>query len=174
MKNTILYLTTVVALVLLMAFLSPYEDVKIGHIDSEYVFKKIPAYQDAQKELDRIAESYRKEIESRYREIDSLYKIYQKEEVLLPKEMKIKKENEIIDKENKAKELQKKYFGKDGLLEKKRQELLKPIQDNVYNTLKKIAEAGNYDYIFDKTTGEILYARNSRDLSDNLLKQLGY
>ena len=86
----------------------------------------------------------------------------------------IKKQQEIIDKENEAKALQKKYFGEDGLMAQKREELLKPIQDNVFNEIKKMAEAGDYDYIFDKATGEILYARPMNDKSDQLLKNLGY
>ena len=174
MKNTKLLLSLFAIAIILFAFVNPMEESKVGHVDSEYIFKKIPAYQDAQREIENLANQYKLEVEKKYATVDSLYKIYQKEEVLLPQDLKVKKQNEIVNKENEAKELQKKYFGKDGLLEKKRQELLKPIQDNVYNTLKKMAEAGNYDYIFDKTTGEILYARSSRDLSDNLLKQLGY
>lgn len=174
MKNTKLLVSLVAIAIILFAFVNPMEETKVGHVDSEYIFKKIPAYQDAQREIENLANQYKLEVEKKYTTVDSLYKIYQKEEVLLPQDLKVKKQNEIVNKENEAKELQKKYFGKDGLLEKKRQELLKPIQDNVYNTLKKMAEAGNYDYIFDKTTGEILYSRSSRDLSDNLLKQLGY
>jgi len=172
MKKTTFFL--LVSVFILVSFFNPMSESKVGHIDTEYIFKKIPAYQDAQSELEKVAKQYKSEIEKKYRVVDSLYKIYQKEEVLLPQETKIKKQTEIIDKENEAKELQTKYFGQSGLMDQKREELLKPIQDNVYNSLKKLAEDGDYDYIFDKATGEILYARSSRDQSDALLKKLGY
>ncbi len=149
-------------------------DTNVAHIDSEYVFKKIPAYQDAQDELENLANQYKAEVEAKYKIVDSLYKIYKKEEVLLPQETKIRKQEEIIEKEKEAKNLQQKYFGQEGLMDQKREELLKPIQDNVYNALKKIAEDGNFDYIFDKTTNEILYSNDSRDQSDVVLKELGY
>lgn len=174
MKKSTLLIAIFALSVVALAFFNPMDETKIGHIDSDYIFKKIPAYQDAQKEIDNLAAQYKTEVEAKYAQVDSLYKVYQKEEVLLPQDMKVKKQNEIIQKENDAKDLQKKYFGDGGALDQKRQELLKPIQDNVYNTLKKMADAGNYDYIFDKNTGEILYARTTRDMSDNLLKQLGY
>jgi len=162
------------AFFILVSFFNPMSETNVGHVDTEYIFKKIPAYQDAQSELENIANQYKSEIEAKYKVVDSLYQIYQKEEVLLPQETKIKKQNEIIDKENEAKELQKKYFGQDGLMDQKREELIKPIQDNVYNSLKELAEDGDFDYILDKATGEILYSRPSRDQSDALLKKLGY
>ncbi len=167
-------LLILIAFLAVVAFYNPMSDTKIGHIDTEYVFSKIPAYQDAQSELEDLANQYKEEITAKYKVVDSLYKIYQKEEVLLPQDTKLKKQQEIIDKENEAKQLQQKYFGKDGLMDQKREELLKPIQDNVYNSIKELAEEGDYDYIFDKITGEILYARDSRDQSDALLKKLGY
>ncbi len=171
MKKTALIL---LLLFVLVSFYNPMAESKVGHIDSEYVFKKIPAYADAQAELDELAIVYKSEVEAKYRVVDSLYKIYQKEEVLLPQETKIKKQNEIIEKENEAKELQNKYFGRDGLMDQKREELLKPIQDNVYNSLKELAESGDFDYIFDKATGELLYTNELNDQSDALLKKLGY
>lgn len=159
---------------ILVSFYNPMSETKVGHVDSEYVFQKIPAYADAQAELEDLATQYKSEVESKYRIVDSLYKIYQKEEVLLPQETKVKKQNEIIEKENEAKDLQQKYFGREGLMDQKREELLKPIQDNVYNSLKELAESGNFDYIFDKSTGELLYTNDARDQSDALLKKLGY
>jgi len=172
MKKTSILL--LVAFFVLVSFFNPMSESKVGHVDTEYIFKKIPAYQDAQTELDNLASQYKSEIENKYKVVDSLYKIYQKEEVLLPQETKVKNQNEIITKENEAKELQKKYFGQGGLMDQKREELLKPIQDNVYNALKTLAEDGDYDYIFDKASGEILYARSTNDQSDALLKKLGY
>ena len=172
MKKTALFL--IIGIFVLVSFYNPMSDSKVGHVDSEYIFQKIPAYSDAQSELEDIAALYKAEVEAEYRIVDSLYKAYQKENVLLPEETKIKKQTEIIDKENEAKALQQKYFGRDGLMDQKREELLKPIQDNVYNALKELAEAGNYDYIFDKSTGEILYTNDMLDQSDALLQNLGY
>ncbi len=156
------------------AFLAPMGESKVGHVDTEYILQKIPAYQDAQAELERLAQQYKDEIQAKVKEVDSLYRIYQKESVLWSEDLKIQKENEIANKEKEIRELQKKYFAPDGLLAQKREELVKPIQDNLYDALKQVAEDGNYDYIFDKTTGEILYARDKNDLSDIVLKKMGY
>jgi len=163
-----------IAVLVLFSFYNPMSTSKVGHVDSEYIFKKIPAYSDAQAELERLANQYKAEVEAKYKVVDSLYKIYQKEEVLLPQETKVRKQNEIIAKENEAKQLQQNYFGRDGLMDQKREELLKPIQDNVYNALKDIATAGSFDYMFDKATGELLYTNPAQDQSDALLKKLGY
>ncbi|MBN2891846.1 MAG: OmpH family outer membrane protein [Bacteroidales bacterium] len=171
MKNAALIL---IGIFVLVSFYNPMAETKVGHVDSEYVFQKIPAYADAQAELEDLAAQYKSEVEAKYKVVDSLYSVYQKEEVLLPQETKVKKQNEIITKENEAKALQQSYFGRDGMLDQKREEVLKPIQDNVYNSLKELAEAGSYDYIFDKSTGELLYTNDARDQSDALLKKLGY
>lgn len=173
MKKNIIFIG-IIALLAVFAFYNPNSDAKIGHVDTEYIFSKIPKYQEAQKQLNTLAEQYKAEVESKYKEVDSLYKIYQKEEMLLSSQMKKQKEDDIVKKENEAKELQKKYFGQDGLMDKKRDELLKPIQDNVFNTIKTMAKEGGYDYIFDKSTGSLLYAKPTLDQSDALLKKMGY
>lgn len=147
---------------------------KICHVDSEYILEKIPAYVDAQAEIEELAKEWQSEIEAMYQQVDSLYKVYQKEEVLLTEELKIKKQDEIIEKESEAKKLQQKYFGVEGEMYEKRQELVKPIQDNVYNALVELAEEGGYDYVFDVVTGEILYASEAKDESDSVLEKLGY
>lgn len=173
MKKNIIFIA-ILALFVVFAFYNPNTDAKIGHVDTEYIFSKIPKYQEAQDQLNNLAEQYKSEVESQYKIVDSLYKIYQKEEMLLSSQMKRQKEDEIVKKENEAKQLQNKYFGKDGLMDQKREELLKPIQDNVFNSIKSMAEEGGYDYIFDKNTGAILYAKPSLDQSDALLKKMGY
>jgi len=103
-----------------------------------------------------------------------MYKKYQSEKVLLSEAMKTKREDEIIAKVKEVKELRKKCFGKDGDLYNKRQELVKPLQDEVFNAIKELATEGNFDYIFDKTTGNILYVNEKYDKSDDVLKKLGY
>ena len=148
---------------------------KLGYVDTDYILKNIPAYQAAQAQLDRIAADWQKEIEAVYSQIDKMYKDFQAEKVLLTEEMKTKRENDIITKEKEAKELQKKYFGKEGDLFKKRQELVKPIQDEVFNAVKELAVEGNYSIIFD-TAGNLnmLYTDPKIDKSDEVLKKLGY
>ncbi|MCQ2250181.1 MAG: OmpH family outer membrane protein [Bacteroidales bacterium] len=145
---------------------------KFVHVDTEYILGKIPAYQQAQQKLDNYSKQWQGEVEAKFKELDDMYKKYQSEVDILPDATKTKRENEIIAKEKEAKELQKKYFGNDGELSKKRQELIKPIQDNVYNALKSVATEGGYDYIFDKVSGDIIYASEKYDESDAVLKKI--
>ena len=145
---------------------------KFAHVDTEYILGKIPAYQQAQQKLDNYSKQWQGEVEAKFKELDDMYKKYQSEVDILPDATKTKRENEIIAKEKEAKELQKKYFGTDGELSKKRQELIKPIQDNVYNALKSVATEGGYDYIFDKVSGDIIYASEKYDESDAVLKKI--
>ncbi len=155
-------------------FVSNLSAQKICHVDSKYILSKVPAYAQAQKEIETLSQEWQAKIEAAYKEVDSLYRVYQKEEVLLTEEMKIKKQDQIIDKEAEAKKLQQKYFGSEGELYQKRQELVKPIQDNIYNALQEVAKAGGFDYVFDVKTGEILYSNSAKDESDAVLKKLGY
>ncbi len=148
---------------------------KIAYVDTDYILENIPDYQEAQKELDAVSLRWQKEIEAKYAEIDQLYKAFQAEQVLLTEEMKAKRENEIIQKEKEAKEYQKQKFGVDGELFKKRQQLIKPIQDDVYNAIKSVADASSYAVIFDKAAqSNILYSDSKYDRSDAVLKKLGY
>ena len=147
---------------------------KYAYVDTQYVLDNIQDYKDAQEKLDALSVDYQKEVETRFAEIDKMYKKFQAESVLLPEEMKKQREDEIVKKEKEAKDLQKKHFGKDGDLFKKRQELVKPIQDKVYNAVEDIATKKGYSFIFDKAgTISILYADPKLDLSDDVLKQLG-
>ncbi len=145
---------------------------KFCHVDTEYILSKIPAYQQAQNSLDKLAKDWQTEVEGKFSEVEDMYNKYQAEKVLLPDDTQRQREEEIIKKEKEAKELQKKYFGREGELYQKRQELVKPIQDNVYNTLKSLAVEGGYDYIFDKVTGDIIYANEKYDESDEVLKKI--
>lgn len=149
---------------------------KYAFVDSEYILSNIPTYASAQDQLDQLSVQYQKEIEAVYSEIDKMYKEFQAEKVLLTEEMKVKRENDIINKEKQAKDLQKKYFGKDGMLFKKRQELVKPIQDEIFNAVKTLAEEGNYALIFDSSASglSMLYTDPRYDKSDDVLSKLGY
>lgn len=156
-------------------FASIAQSQKLGYVDTDYILKNIPSYQAAQAQLDKISVDWQKEIEAIYTQIDKMYKDFQAEKVLLTEEMRTKRENDIVAKEKEVKDLQKKYFGKEGELYKKRQELVKPIQDEVFNAVKDIASEGNYAIIFD-TAGSLnmLYTDKKLDKSDDVLKKLGY
>lgn len=148
---------------------------KFGYVDSEYILSQIPEYKAAQGELDKTSLMWQKEIDGKYSEVDKLYKAYQADAILLTEEMKKKRENEIINREKEVKDLQKQRFGVDGELFKKRQELVKPIQDKVYNAIKAVAEKNGLGFIMDKS-GQIslLYASTKYDKSDEVLTVLGY
>lgn len=147
---------------------------KYAYIDSDYILANTPEYKSAQTQIDNLSIQWQKEVEAKYAEIDKLYKAFQAEEVLLTDEMKKKRENEIIAKEKEAKDLQKQHFGVDGDLFKKRQELVKPIQDKIYNAVKSIAEKGSYAVIFDKSSDlSMLYANPKYDKSDDVLDAMG-
>lgn len=148
---------------------------KFAYVDTEYILANIPEYKQAQGELDKVSVNWQKEIEAKYAEIDKLYKAYQAEQILLTEEMKKKREAEIVGKEKEVKDLQKQRFGVDGDLFKKRQELVKPVQDKVYNAVKEIAGKQAYAIIFDKS-GELtmLFTNPKYDKSDEVLEAMGY
>ncbi|MEY4111397.1 MAG: hypothetical protein RLZZ46_1753 [Bacteroidota bacterium] len=148
---------------------------KYAYVDTDYILNNIPDYKSAQQQVDNLSVQWQKEIEAKYAEIDKMYKAFQAEQILLTEEMKKKRENEIIVKEKEVKELQKSRFGVDGELFKKRQELIKPVQDKVYNAIKQLAEKGTYAVIFDKASGAtLLYTNPKFDKSDDILLSLGY
>ncbi len=148
---------------------------KFAYVDSDYILSQIPEYKAAQSELDKTSVQWQKEIDAKYAEVDKLYKAYQADAILLTDDMKKKRENEIINREKEVKDLQKQRFGVDGELFKKRQELVKPIQDKVYNAIKVVAEKNGIGFIMDKS-GQVslLYASSKYDRSDDVLVQLGY
>jgi outer membrane protein len=148
---------------------------KFAYVDSEYILDNMPEYKSAQQQLDRISVQWQKEIEAKFAEIDRMYKDFQAEAVLLTDEMKKKREEEIIEKEKAAKELQKQRFGKDGDLLKKRQELIKPLQDKIYNAIKELATLKNYAVVFDKSSDlTMLFTNPKYDVSDEVLENMGF
>lgn len=145
------------------------------YVDTQYILDNIPEYKSAQQQLDQLSVSWQKEVETKYAFIDKLYKDFQAEQILLTDEMKRKRENEIVSKEKEAKEFQKSKFGYEGELFKKKQELVKPIQDKIYNAIKKMATEQSYAAIFDKSSDLImLYANPKFDKSDDILNAMGY
>ena len=148
---------------------------KYAFIDSQYILDNISEYKAAQQQLDQLSISWQKEIEGKYAIIDKLYKDYQAEQILLTEDMKKKRELEITNKEKEVKEFQKAKFGYEGELFKKKQELIKPLQDKIYNAVKKIATDQSYAVIFDKS-GDLtmLYTNPKYDKSDEVLSSMGY
>ncbi|MBX7203453.1 MAG: OmpH family outer membrane protein [Bacteroidia bacterium] len=165
------------ALVILLFFTAQFHLAaqKFAYVDSEYILDNMPEYKSAQQQLDRTSVQWQKEIEAKFAEIDRMYKDFQAEAVLLTDEMKKKREEEIIEKEKAAKELQKQRFGKDGDLLKKRQELIKPLQDKIYNSIKEISTTKNYAVVFDKSSDlTMLFTNPKYDISDDVLENMGF
>jgi outer membrane protein len=148
---------------------------KYAFVDTEYILGNIPAYKAAQDQLDQLSNQYQKELESIQAELEQMYNDFRAESVLLSDDMKRKREDVIVTKEKEYRTLQQKYFGVDGELFKKRQGLVKPIQDDIYNTIKELATAGSYAVIFDKSGSlTMLFADPKYNLSDQVLEKLGY
>ncbi len=148
---------------------------KYAFVDSEYILNNIPSYASAQEKLDELSKGWEDEISAVYAEVEQMYKDYQNEVVLLSRDAKTKREEEIINREHDAKQLQDTYFGVEGELYKKQQELIQPIQDEIYNAIKEIAVDGAYAIIFDTASGaNILYSNPKYDISDEVLQKLGY
>ncbi len=165
--------TTLIILLAVFSFTAFSQ--KYAFVDTDYILSKIPAYESAQSQLEQLSKDYQKEIENAFSTVDDLYKKYQSEKVLLTEDMRRKKEEEIIAKEKAAKKLQQKYFGKEGELFAKRQELVKPIQDEVYNAIQEISKQGNYALIFDIAAGAtIIFSNPKYDKSDDVLEKMGH
>jgi len=163
-----------VSLLLVIATLS-IKAQKFAYIDTEYILKNFPDYQNAQKELDAVSKQWQSDIERREKAIDKLYKDYQAEEILLTEKMKDKRREAIAKQENELREYQKKKFGVDGELYKKRKELVKPIQEKMYKAVQETANIGRYSVIFDKSSRDasIIYSNPKYDKSDDILRRMG-
>ena len=145
-----------------------------AYIDSDYIMSKIPEYVEAKDKLDKLAERWTKEIEDRYEAIKKKKNNFEREEILLPKEEKEKRQEEIENLEQEALELQPLHFGSEGDYFQKRQELIKPIQDRIFTALKKLAKSDGYDLIFDKANqSSLIYALSDYDISDDVLYEMG-
>ncbi|TGE20349.1 OmpH family outer membrane protein [Hymenobacter aquaticus] len=147
---------------------------KFGYVDSEFVMGKMPAYAQAQQELNTLSNTWQKEIESQKKDLDKLYRNYQAEEVLLTEPMKKKRQDEILKKEQDVKAYQNKIFGYEGQLFKKRQELTKPVQDQVFEAIEKVAKKKQLAIVFDKA-GDLtmLYTNPTHDYTEFVLEELG-
>ena len=143
-------------------------------IDSKYILEKLPEYKTAQTKLDQFSEQWQEEIDTKSAALDKMYKDYDAEQVMLSDELKKKREDELFNREKELRDLQKKRFGYEGDIFKKRQELIKPVQDKVYNAVQKLAVAKLYDFILDKSEGiTVIFADPKLEKSDDVLKELG-
>ncbi len=143
-------------------------------IDTKYILEKIPEYKSSQAKLDQFSEMWQQEIDRKSADLDKMYKNYDAEAVMLSDGLRKKREDEIYNKEIEVRDLQKKRFGFEGDLFKKREELIKPIQDRVYNAIQKLAASKLYDFILDKSEGiTVIFADPKLDKSDDVLKEMG-
>jgi outer membrane protein len=147
---------------------------KYAIIDTRYILDKMPEYKTAQKNLDDIAADWQKDIDAMQITLDKMYKDFEAEQVMLSDELRKKREDQLFVKEKELRDLQRKRFGFEGDLFKKRQELIKPIQDRVYNSVQKMAVQRGYDFVLDKSEGiTIIFADPKLDKSEDVLKDLG-
>lgn len=147
---------------------------KYAVIDTKYILDKMPDYKTAQTQLDDIAKKWQKEIDDLQQELDKMYKNYDAEQVMLSDDLKKKREDQLFMKEKAVRDLQRQHFGFEGDLFKKRQELIQPIQNRVYNAVQKLAVARGYDFILDKSEGiTVIFADPKLEKSDDVLKELG-
>ena len=143
-------------------------------VDSKYILDKMPEYKEAQKKLDQFSEQWQKDIDDKQVALDKMYKNFEAEQVMLSDELKKKREDELFIKEKELRDLQRRRFGFEGDLFKKRQELVKPVQDRVYNAIQKIAVNRQYDFILDKSEGiTVIFADPKLDRSEDVLRELG-
>ncbi len=148
---------------------------KFALIDMEYILKNIPAYEMANEQLNQISQRWQKEVEAKADEAQTMYKNFQADMVFLTDEQKAKREADIVAKEKEATELRYQYFGPEGELFKKRQSLMQPIQDEIYNAVKKVSEERGYQCIFDRaSSANIIYASPRIDVSNEVLAKMGY
>lgn len=147
---------------------------KYAVIDTRYILEKIPDYTNAQQELDVIAANWQKEIDALQAELDRMYKDYEAEQVMLSAELRKKREDQLFVKEKTLRDLQRQRFGFEGDLFKKRQQLIKPVQDKVFNAVQKLAVQRGYEFILDKSEGiTVIFADPKLDKSEDVLRELG-
>ena len=147
---------------------------KYAVVDTRYILDKMPEYRNAQQQLDVMAATWQQQIDSMQTALDRLYREFDAEQVMLTAELKKRKEDQLFNKEKELRDLQRKRFGFEGDLFRKRQELVKPVQDKVYNAIQKLAASRGYDFVLDKSEGiTIIFADPKLDKSEDILKELG-
>jgi outer membrane protein len=172
LKKTVMKKLLLVACILSFAVFAQAQRYAI--IDTKYILDKMPDYKEAQKNLDDVAANWQKEIDGQQQELDRMYKDYEAEQVMLSEDLRKKREDQLFVKEKNLRDLQRKRFGFEGDLFKRRQELIKPIQDKVYNAVQKLAVQRGYDFILDKSEGiTVIFADPKLEKSEDVLRELG-
>lgn len=160
--------------ILLAGFVIQVNAQALAYIDSDFIMGKIPEYAEAKTKLDKLAETWTKDIEDRYKVVKQQKENFNKEEILLPSEEKAKRLSEIEKLEKETLDLQSQRFGLNGDYFMKRQELIKPIQDRIYTAMKKVAKAEGYSFVFDKANqNNLIYADSEADISEYVLDEIG-
>lgn len=148
---------------------------KYACVNTEYVMSNVPDFQQAEKRLAKYVEEWQRELDAKFTELDNLKKSYQQDAFLLPDGLKKRRQDEIKTKEEEVKALQRQRFATGGDLEKKRAELLKPVQDRMYTAIERIAHEKGYAFVFDKSSSStVIFANAKYDISDQVLELLGY
>ena len=175
MKTIVLKIGFICCFLTLCAFLPNVNAQKIAFVDSNYILQNIPEYGDAQAQLDALSKEWQKDIDTKFAAIEKMFQAYQAEAVLIPEDLRKQKEKEIVDAEKAAQALQMQRFGAEGDLFKKREELVKPIQDKVFTAIEAIAVEKNIGIVLDKAGAvTMLYANVKNDISDDVLIKMGY
>lgn len=165
----------ILTLLMLVALAPTVMAQKYACVNTDYILKSIPDYAAAQRRLDKYVADWQKELQDKQSELDAMRASYEQESYLLPDNLKRRRQEELKEKEQEIKELQRQRFGAEGDLDKKRAELLKPVQDRVYTAIERMAHEKNYAFIFDKAgSATILFSNKKYDISDEVLELLGY
>lgn len=178
MKNTLQNMKKILSAALLLATLLPArvtaKDMSVAYVDLQYILKNLPQYESANEQLALISKRWQKEIDAAQQDARVLTANYQTEQIFLSETMRAQREKEILDKEQEVLELQRKYFGENGELFKKREALLKPLQDEIYTAIQEIASEKRYDIVKDRSADpSLIYMSNKLDISDQVLDRLG-
>lgn len=161
---------------LLLAFLAaaPVEAQKYACVNTEYILHSVPEYNQALNKINRFVEEWQQEISTKQQELDELRQQYQQEAYLLPDNLKQRRQDEIHNKETELRSLQHQRFAAGGDLDQKRAELMKPVQDRIYNAIERVAREKNYAFVFDKAaSATVIYVSDKYDISDQVLEMLG-
>jgi len=165
----------IVAIFLLVGISYAANAQKFAMVDMEYIMKNIPSFETANEQLNQVSKKWQTDVDTQMQEVQKMYKNYQTELVFLSEDMKTKREEEIVAKEKAVQELKRSYFGPEGELFKKRQSLMKPIQDEVYTAIQDISKEKDLELVFDKSSSmSVIFTSPKLDISDVVLQKLGY
>ncbi len=165
---------SLLVVLLLAAPLAQAQEQRIGYVDSEYIFSKLPAYTTVQQTLERQAQTWQREVEDKQAEVDGLFRDYQARELLYTQQERQQRREEIVASEREVEAMRSRYFGPEGELYRQQETLMRPIQERLLTTIDEIATRDEYTYIFDKSGDFLfLYADEREDLSDEVLRELG-